>query len=139
MAKETKKQAIERLNAEELIQDNNNILVAKFMGGHENGQGKWYSIEKRQREGEPDYNAYHTKKTLKYNNDWNWLMPVVDKIESLGFYVSIMKSNITCCKDGGISPIFSEYNYKDKHKTTYLAVIEFINWYNKQTEWFNNK
>ena len=69
---------------------------------------------------------------LKFHSDWNWLMPVIKKIESMGFYVSIMKSNITCCKDGGISPVFEEYDYNDKLETTWLAVTAFIKWYNKQ-------
>ena len=96
---------------DKLIVDNNK-LIAEFTG-----RDKAYDERDR---------IYH------YHESWDWLMPVIKKIESMGFYVSIMKSNITCCKDGGISPVFEEYDYKDKLETTWLAVTAFIKWYNKQ-------
>ena len=74
---------------------------------------------------------------LKFHSDWNWLMLVIEKIESKGFYVSIMKSNVTCCKDGGISPVF-EYYFSDnippmnKLGATWMAVVEFVKWFNQQ-------
>jgi hypothetical protein len=129
-----------------------NILIAEFMGGEpvnkvkDNPIAYSFPFEFGHQESWDEGGFLGSGKSscwniedLQYHLSWDWLMPVITKIESLGFYISITKSNITCCKDTAIKPIFSIYNYNDKHETTHLAVIEFINWYNKQTEWFNNK
>lgn len=110
MAKENKKQKEERLKAEALIQENN-LLIAKFMGGHDNGQGKWYNIGGRQRTGEPDSYGYHTKESLQYHKDWNWLMPVVAKAQELSGQMISMSWHI------------------DKQ---YEIIISYINHYNSK-------
>ena len=81
-----------------------------------------------------------------FNTDWNWLMEVVEKIESLGYRTltenecfMITKSKLSSfdirSKDD-YSTIFSD-NYEINHygsgKTdnTYNACVEFVKWYNK--------
>jgi hypothetical protein len=81
---------------------------------------------------------------LKYHSSWAWLMPVVEKIENLNnknsllFYVSI--SGDECeIRRNDFPPhdtlITIKSVHKDKLKSTWLAVVEFIKWYNnlKQT------
>lgn len=77
---------------------------------------------------------------LDYNTSWDWLMPVVEKIERLehinreGRYNvnSInFEENYTCIvTDKGDSIIQAEG--ETNIKATYKAVVEFIKWYNEQ-------
>lgn len=70
---------------------------------------------------------------FKYDTSWDWLMPVVEKIEKLEplgeYYVDMRttKCNIykgeTCISgsDGGI---------KSRMERLYKSVVDFIKWYN---------
>ena len=105
----------------------NNILLAEFLG---------YSKT------HPDYpnSTYWYKKgeqplsILLFNSDWNWLMKVVDKIESLGYDVNI--KGISC----NITPILSSEiivglvlgDKSRKIELVYLSCIEFVKWYNNK-------
>lgn len=112
----------------------NNKLIAEFMG---------YS------QPHPDYptTTYWYKQgkepltILSFDSDWNWLMGVVDKIESLGFVteisgniersfalIGIANSNIS------ISRVGYGVEFMNKKDATYRAVIEFITWYNEQNK-----
>jgi len=67
---------------------------------------------------------------LKYHEDWNKLMEVVEKIEDLKGIVSI-KGNICDIqfKFGGIG---TSCTYEKKHDAVWNAIITYIQWYNKQ-------
>lgn len=112
----------------------NNKLIAEFMG---------YS------QPHPDYptTTYWYKQgkapltILSFDSDWNWLMEVVEKIDSLGFVteisgniersfalIGIANSNIS------ISRVGYGVEFMNKKDATYRAVIEFITWYNEQTK-----
>lgn len=71
----------------------------------------------------------------KYHTSWDWLMPVVEKIEKLGFIVEILISTNTMqqCNVYGRED-FTELTVEAKSKieTVYRAVTEFIQWYNTQ-------
>lgn len=71
-----------------------------------------------------------------FKNSWEWLMPVVEKIESLDFVFQIHHNVVNIfngeTKENGI---YNEtFQGKTKIKTVYNACIEFINFYNKQKE-----
>lgn len=71
---------------------------------------------------------------LRYRLEWNWLMPVVEKIESLGFDIKI--KGITCsinrlCEDKTIIQ-FVLGDRTRKIELVWSVVIEFIKWYNEQ-------
>lgn len=67
---------------------------------------------------------------LLYHKSWDWLMPVVEKIDTLGYDVEI--SRISC----SISPILSNDtiaslvcgDISKKIEVVYEAVIQFIKW-----------
>ncbi len=72
---------------------------------------------------------------LRFNEDWNWLMKVVQKIESLGYCVEIKR--ISC----RIYPLLEEDNLisayvcgdlSKKINIVYSAVIGFIKFYNEK-------
>lgn len=70
---------------------------------------------------------------LRYDTSWDWLMPVVEKIETEKFSVMII---------GKYTRIQRPHPYKEfatdicdsKIQSAYKAVVEFIKWYNQQTK-----
>ena len=66
---------------------------------------------------------------LKYHTEWNWLMPVVEKIESLGYVFTIQGGKAE------FGEMISEtrcFIAEGKLSSTYKAVIEFIKTYNNE-------
>lgn len=67
---------------------------------------------------------------FKFNASWEWLMPVVEKIENLNINCRVRIESSSCKITN-----YQYYNIEvanNKIDATYKAVIEFINWYNKQ-------
>lgn len=66
-----------------------------------------------------------------YNENWNLLMPVVEKIEALGATVYIRKSicEIAYIENNNAYCEVSEET-PSKIKAVWLAIVNFINWYN---------
>ena len=85
------------------------------------------------------YNGYFIDE-LKYHEDWNWLMEVVEKIESIeyGIYqVDILQEGckiLERCRlliDNRVGKLESDTT---KIESVYLACVEFIKWYNNQNK-----
>ena len=73
---------------------------------------------------------------LKYHTSWSRLMPVVEKIEDLGYYTEINKKinggNYVHISDNSLNKdIAQSYGLSSKINAVWLAVVEFIKWYNK--------
>lgn len=75
---------------------------------------------------------------LNYHASWGWIMPVVEKIENLGFDSRIMGNN----SDGGYVCDFVDINnneatcqisYESKIEAVWLAVLDFIKLHNTQS------
>lgn len=114
------------------IQEGNRV-IAEFMG--------WKFVE-----ADNKYAAHFKKhggdfvyaNRLEYHTSWDWLMPVVEKIESIGkTCVSITHRS---CE---ITPIIYSVKkdrmvwhqtifvmHENKIASTYAAVLQFITWYN---------
>ena len=78
---------------------------------------------------------------LKFHSDWNWLMEVVEKIESLDcvidFKITIEYVEIIARMGKGIvfkNCIFDIDYCTTKREAIYNACVEFIKWYNKQNK-----
>ena len=77
---------------------------------------------------------------LEYHSSWDWLMPVVENIEAMGYVVYIGNHDCKIWDKEVFSP-FNERplidgwyaNYVDSKKitTVWNAVVEFIKWYNQ--------
>lgn len=71
-----------------------------------------------------------------YHDDWNQLMRVVEKIErveKINAQIQIDKNIVmVSIRDGDILFHGNIIFDKNKLETTWLAVIEFIKWYNEQ-------
>jgi len=77
---------------------------------------------------------------FEFNSSWDWLMPVVEEIESMGYIVTITQ-NICIIKASvmGDTTLITRqtgnYSTPDtKIYNTWLALIDFIKWYKENTE-----
>lgn len=76
---------------------------------------------------------------LKFNTSWDWLMPVVEKIEELGYTTVIhgygkdftpYLETYCAIKEGNYRWGYGES--KSKIEAVWLASVLFIQWYNEQ-------
>lgn len=116
------------MTTEEIVEGNR--LIAEFMGykQRENGGLFW---------GNDGLGGLYPK-DLKYHSSWDWLMPVVEKIinsncssaELCGeWYLNSSKYSFSMLNDQTNS---CEGNSKNSLiEATWLAVVEFIKWYNE--------
>jgi hypothetical protein len=68
------------------------------------------------------YRRSYNPKYLKYHQSWNWLMPVVDKLNEYTYETIIGESYKNYIKDGLI---------KANKKQVWLGCIRTIKWINK--------
>ena len=109
-----------------------NKLIAEFMGMENN----LYHFQSH------DTDMHYTDSELKFHTSWDWLMPVVDSIETFNFKVDGVTTSADVhivygdCRivdeDGG--GLFEFYSHStdsgDKLQATYDSVVKFIEWYN---------
>ena len=77
---------------EEFANRKNNKLIAEFMGmklGDDHTNDNMYYDDAENLHPPTPINE------LKFNSSWDWLMPVVEKIESLGYWVNRNDGDIT--------------------------------------------
>ena len=110
----------------------NNKIIAEFMGTE-------HTKKVRREISKENFNGY------EYHKEWNWLMPVVEKIESFQdgedgdsmrghLYNFRIEQHFVYILDGESMDVIIEMNGDSKLDATYKAVvklIEFINQYNK--------
>lgn len=113
----------------------NNKMIAEFMGvTNLISITKLKSIDVNYRP------RYSITEDLNYQSSWNCLMPVIEKIELLGYPVTIyqaytqIESLETMIKEILTKPIIKEYAKDGKIEASYKSVIKFIKWYNENKE-----
>lgn len=104
-----------------------NKLIAIFMGGK---LGKSSKIDNIFTE---DGNTVFFRK-LSYDNSWEWLTPVVEKIGSIAKIEIELNPNVSC-----LCVISSGQYYKQTFdhlliNAVFNAVVEFIEWYNNENK-----
>ena len=89
-------------------------------------QGGWY----------PNNQRHHCKELLKFHSDWNWLMEVVEFIESKEWHIVINKND---CSIFNTEHAFSSKGIcyqtlaKNKQEAVFITVSIFASlYYNKQ-------
>lgn len=92
-----------------------NKLIAEFMGYDPTGR-EVYDTENA----EFPFYRKGTWDDVEYDTSWDWLMPVVEKIN-----MNSMGANIDYVRDVISLPICSDIS------KVYSAVIQFIQWYNE--------
>lgn len=113
------------------MEKENNKLIAEFMGtkiGEDNYSWRPGCIEKLREE------------HLAYHKEWGWLMPVVEKIETINcdgnshldikYIVSIEATYCIISAGGEAEVCFCDWG-KTKIESCYHACVEFIKMYNK--------
>ena len=108
-----------------------NKLIAEFMGVKTITIDRLKSILKQNREdGFISTPQAYTLDELKYDTSWDWLMPVVEKIESQQSegYNILIEGNNCWIETQGIS---FEGMAITKLEATYKAVVQFIKEYNQ--------
>jgi hypothetical protein len=64
--------------------------------------------------------------SIPFNLDYNWLMSVVDKIESMGYKFKICRKRCQICKDEAEEVFFVDIKLDSKRNAVYQAVYKFI-------------
>lgn len=74
---------------------------------------------------------------LKFHNDWNWLMLVVDKIESIEmhdgrtFTVDFYRDSVLIFEYGLTNNELIYTEGSGRRENLYNACVEFVKWYNE--------
>lgn len=107
----------------------NNKLLAEFLGWH----SKKINVTASRPKGEgiemylkeiTEYKGVYLEYELLFDTDWNWLMQVVEKIESLDvYYNKYIDYNSSMFTSGKIE-------LSTKIDAVYNACVEFVKWYN---------
>jgi hypothetical protein len=112
-----------------------NHLIAKFMGGTLSDHPKLNYVKVWSGQNCPDNirGRLDLSTTLKYDIDWNWLMPVIDKIESLNLWeFDIYRQSCEVSFDDIFLANPITFTRSTRLEATYSAVIAFLKWYNTQ-------
>ena len=119
--------------------------IAIFMGLFQDDKGLWGF------KNTPEHQRCHSdriKDIYQYDRDWNLLMKVIEKIESIkdsyhgrfGVYISSNSCTIQSTNFRPDKPIPNPPHYynnvvlNNKIESVYYSIIYFINFYNKQKE-----
>lgn len=84
-----------------------------------------------------EYSTAYMIENWAYHTSWDWLIPVVEKIESLNWstelrYTAGVGHNMYFISAG--AELNRTKSSTDKIEAVYNAVIFFINWYNQQNQ-----
>lgn len=114
-----------------MIQEGNN-LIAKFMGAK---LVPHPTVNCKEWTGYTPIEGLLQSTTLHFHDDWNWLMPVVEKIEKEKHPVFISSNNCTIYERTGKNHGFIIDKYGiSKINACWQAIIQFIKWYNEQAK-----
>lgn len=109
----------------------NNKLLAKFMGMSQGkpNETRWKNdwFEQLTVNGNV-FESGRRHEYLHFDSDWNWLMEVVEKIESLDYGFEIIGNY---CKIGNNANI--QCSQPTKIQAVYNACITFVKWYNENS------
>ena len=84
--------------------------------------------------------GFHAE-TLQYHSSWDWIMPVVEKIEKTNRpndkeyhpYTATIWANGCCISDGNNgNKIIEGFHPEGKLSAVYEVCLQFIQWYNEQ-------
>lgn len=115
----------------------NNKLIAEFMGWEEADNDMYDFPDNFKDTLREEYDCIDGS-LMKFNTSWDWLMPVVEKIESFifdednSFNVTIGATNYCVIQDSN-GEVYDEVEDmgESKIQTVYNGIVKFIKWYNK--------
>lgn len=114
---------------------NGNKLIAEFMNINLNtGFGSKDSQYKYAEKISWLWNDEYYENTLHFHESWDWLIPVVEKIENLGYYFQINTKMCSVARDNKGNNdsylIKAKFGDETKLQKTYICVIETIKYIN---------
>ena len=121
---------------------NGNKLIAEFMGW--TTKSRYHHIKQRKVlewiVPENSNNIYYEFNDgylecfeERFHESWDWLIPVVEKIEK-EYEVSIIDNECEICTTGYKIKVLVSVVSNSKIEAVYKAVIKFIEWYNENKE-----
>ena len=115
---------------EEIIEGNKKI--AEFMGWKKvtSYNGEVWDMSNVDKSQESLFGELVDKNNGKYHSSWDWIMPVVEKIESKGYFCMINKWTSVYTGTDGERIEVTTVQGNTKILNTWKAVLEFITWYN---------
>ena len=134
------------MNPKEIIEGNK--LIAEFFGEKVNKPNNIDGFKEMVRLKSPDgkIGNWAYGQIPDFSLLWDWLMPVIEKIESLGYDTQIdfgynpyskradkMHYWTQIAKDQTADAIYGS-SIKSKRESVWKAVIEFVKWYNKKNK-----
>jgi hypothetical protein len=116
----------------------NNKLIAEFLNTDVNNDGTYELPQFGTIRPNGEFKTSFTLEQMKFDKDWNWIMEVVDKIESIvweelnetSFNVTIGATSYCIIQDNNGELVEIIGQGKTKIESVYKAVLEFINYYN---------
>jgi len=114
-----------------LIEDKK--VIATFMGWKNSLESatdeycRWYNPN-------GDFGVMYLPEDLNYDTSWDWLMPVIDKIEELNFRVTLQPYQCQIFDNSKPYPenfIIDADFHDDKLINAFEGVVTFIKWYNE--------
>lgn len=115
--------------------EENNRMIAEFMSVNINPNGTFELPQFGVLTFSLYFKTEFSDEQLKYHTSWDWLMPVVEKIERLGFTIEKnfqrIDGDYQCLITKGNDILFQEFNDSSITAMHYV-VVEFIEYYNKQ-------
>ena len=138
------------MTQEEIIEGNK--LIAEFMYPHRDKRRKDYPFPfpvieivpaediigyGKVSEGEIKHHS-GIPNMMKYHSSWDWLMPVVEKIENMGFWFNIKKNHVTIAWDNkgnhDSNMIHSEFGDFTKIERVWSCIVAFIKYHNERNK-----
>ena len=126
------------MGLKEIIEGNK--LIAEFMGAHYDSTmtDYWFNIPK---ECLRNWSSPFAPKTtdLQFHSSYDWIMPVVEKIEQLLFpndvfyNIHILGGCCVCIISSDMDEL-GQYSEPTKILTVFKAIVEYIKWYNVQNK-----
>lgn len=75
--------------------------------------------------------AFYRWEDMKFHTSWDWLMPVIEKIEGMGYKFQMCRRRVTIKTDTNEIELFDTKGHS-KLDASYESVSKFINWYNSK-------
>jgi len=106
-----------------LDKNQDNCIIAEFMGWEKNDQGLWFGCSRGVHYG------------LTFHSSWDELMPVVEKIAKDFGYDTVITINAMSdnkCKIGTTTQTYIETDGSWCLEIVHATVVKFIKWHNEQ-------
>ena len=112
-----------------------NKKFAEFLGVKSDNSG-WYEGTDLYNVGLPfSYGAMgNGTRDLKFHNDWNWLMLVIQEIANKTGYNLVINCSYSYWNKFGENPLNKEFGGYENIENIYQACSEFVDYYNSFLE-----